>query len=71
MLTTYKKRRDKSGQSGHTNEYRSFECPELMSRLFPSRDKNSGPKGYVLRDSALDCAAVLKRPMSGARRSTA
>lgn len=71
MLAWHKSSRDNSGQSGHANKINALDCPELLSRVFRTRDKKWGQTGQGVRDSALDCGAPTKRPMSRPRRAVA
>ena len=64
MLASHKNTRDNSGHSGQPNKYRGSKRPELVSRVFPTRDQKRAPTGQVPRDSALDCALPTTRPMS-------
>lgn len=78
MLASSKNGRDNSGHSGHPNKYRGFERPELVSRVFPTRDRKWGQTGGAaavrrLRPgpSALDCVVPTTRPMSWPERTAA
>jgi hypothetical protein len=64
MLARYKTGRDSSGHSVHVNNYKDLGRPELVYRVFPTRDKRPGQTGQVPGDSELDCAVPTTRPMS-------
>ena len=79
MLASYKKGRDSSGHSVHPNKYNVLERPELVYRVFQTRDKHrrqtaladSVERGPAPGPSALDCAVAAKRPISRAGRTVA
>ncbi len=71
MLARLKKSRDNSGHSVHANKINALDRPELVSRVFRTRDKKCLQTSHGVRDSALDCGAPAKRPMSPARRTVA
>ena len=60
MLTSYKKGRDDSGQSGQAYKYR---VPSVPSRS-PEFSRLGTLSGRLPCHSALDCAVVTTRPMS-------
>jgi hypothetical protein len=71
MRASHKNTRDNSGHSVHPYKFSELERPELLYRVFPTRDRKSSLDGGLARDPALDCAVPTKRPMSPARRSVA